>query len=874
MKSLPGPPLLGTLLLRLRRLGRRREQIEGDLNELFQSRSIDRGRRYATLRYCADVVSLWAYGTGRVAMAAAAHDRGIGGLMFDVRFAARLLRRQPGGAAVAVLGLALAIGVSTATFAWLNAAMFAPFGVRDPSTVVQVGQLSSNGGWSNFRLFEDFRQLRESTRLVQVEAWWRETVPMGETDPETVRVMPVSGGFFRTLGVNAAVGRVLTEADDSTGAPPTALLNYTYWRNRFGADEAVVGQTVRLMGAPFTVIGVAERGFNGPQPTTPPAFWVPLAVQGRLRKPQPGRDPRVWVIGRMADGATRRQAESELDRVGAHLQSRRIDQDGAQQLRAQLRPAADVASGAEGAWWFVGTVVVLLGLVLALACSNVAHALFAGAIARRREVGVRLALGACRGRLVRQLLTESLVLSALSSGLGTVLAFWLLPMLTVVWPLPATVDLTPDLRVLGFLVGVTVVVGCAAGLAPARFGVRGDLVAPLRGNSASAGRTGRAGRTRSFLVSTQAGASMVLLIVAALFARAMVRVTQHDLGFDADRLVSVTVNFDAGDYDAPRAAAYWDRVMERLVAVPGVAAAALAAHVPFGGSYGRVQRIQSAARQHAIYFNETSSGYFDAVGLTLVRGRTYTVQEVATGAGVAVITERLARSLWPGQDALGATLELVDAELAATQVIGIVADAVTLTMDLDADALYRPLAPEKGIYSRLVVRVEGDATILAKRVLEAVTAMDPSVLPTATPVGEALEQALLLPRGFAKMSAALGVIALGLAVTGVFGLTAFAVEQRVGEIGLRLAVGAESADVARLMLRDGLRPVLAGLVAGLLAAMAATRFLTAVLHGVDALDPLSILAATLVLTGAAAAAAAVPARRAARLDPAIALRRG
>lgn len=866
------PPLLGRLMLRLRRLGERREEIETDLRELFRERAAERGRWYATFRHCADAASLWIHRTEPRPVAAARRGRGLDGLLLDARFAVRMFRRQIGVVSVTVAGLALAIGVCTVVYGFVVVIFMPSFGAPDPSSIVEVTRVYSRGTRPSSHSYAEYLQLREGAELVALEAYYRERAPLGDTDVETVRVTLVSGGFFETLGVHAAVGRVLTGADDSRASTPAVVVNHAFWQKRLNGDESIVGQTVRLMGTPFTVVGVVEDGFVGPTGgAEPPEFWAPLSTHRRVWELEATRIVYVYVVGRLAEGATRQQAEAEVAALVAGIASERAGGAGEQAASVGL-DTPNRRFGDPGFRGFFAIIITILGLVLLLACTNMANLLLAGAIARRREVALRLALGASRWRVVRQLVTESLMLSALAGGLGLLLTFWFMPILASLVDLPATVDVKPDFRVFGFLAVITLLVGLGAGVAPARYGALGELAAPLKGDAA-ANRSGRPGRTRSMLVGAQAVASIVLLVFAALFTRAMVRVTQFDVGFDADRVIAVTPSFRAAGYDAARAADYWDHVLERVAGLPGVERAALARYTPLGDVYGRREVFQYNGREHAVYFNETSADYFATMGIPVIRGRTFTEEEVAIGAPVAVISESLAHGLWEDGDPLGATLDRLDQDLSGVRVVGIVAEAGGPRLDPDAALLYQPLAPANAQWGRLVVRTSGDAATALQPTLEAIRALDPEVLPMAATVRDGLDRALQAPRLFATVAGILGAIALGLAVTGVFGLTAFSVEQRTGEIGVRLAVGADAADVVRLMLRDSLRPVVAGLAVGLLVAVGASRVLTAVLYGVSARDPLSILGAVVILLGAAALAAAVPARRATRVDPAAVLRR-
>jgi predicted permease len=893
----PRPPLLGKLLLRLRRLGPRRQEIEADLRELFRQRVAERGRWYAALRYCADAASLWIHRADSAARPSRQRGREIHsqqhggmrggwglfeGLLLDIRFAVRTFRRQIGAVSVTVAGLALAIGTTSVVFGVVNATMLPPIGGLGPhaSSVVEVARISPSGGRLVWLSYEWYQQLRDAARLVYLEAYHLDAARLGETEGESALVTLVTGGFFETLSVGAEIGRVLTDADDAPGAAPAVVINYNVWKNRYGGDESIVGQTVRLMGTPFTVVGVIEEGFVGPSFfafTAAPAFWVPLSTYGAVWRGQPTMVvPQVWVVGRIREGTTREQAEAEVSALVVALEAEESGGERGEGFRARLEPAGDYLSDPELRWVLAVTLGVL-GLVLLLACTNVANLLLAGAIARRREVGMRLALGASRGRVVRQLLTESVLLGALGGGLGLLLAVSLLPFAATLGEVPPTIEMAPDIRVYVFVVSVTLLAGVLAGLAPARYGVRGDLASPLKGDVAVAGRSARPGRIRSVLVATQAAASIVLLILAALLTRATVHVARSDLGFDADRLVTVRSPFGPAGYDVAAAADYWERALETIASLPGVERAALAEHPPFGRGYHQL-RVHRAGREYRAGLNDVSADYFATVGIPVLRGRSFNAAEVATDAPVVVISERLARWWWEDADPIGMTLgsgglEDLPEDLSNTRVIGVVADTVTRLEDPQGSAtIYRPLAPGDALVAGLVVRARGDAVAIAGPLVAAIRALDPAALPMATTVRDGVRNARAELRILATTARTLGVIALGLAITGIFGLTAFAVEQRTGEIGVRLAVGANARDVVGLMLRDSLRPVAAGLIVGLLLALAAGRIIAALLYGISPHDPLSIAAAVAVLLGAAALAAAVPTRRATQVDPAVVLR--
>jgi predicted permease len=631
-----------------------------------------------------------------------------------------------------------------------------------------------------------------------------------------------------------------------------------------------VGRQVWLNGVPVTVVGVAERSFTGIE-QLPPVFWVPFAAYPALSGGKPltrESTQYVDVVGRTPAGARLPQAEAELSAVAAALG--RNSQDPYRPTGVHLESARSMRrpSDTKIISLVVAIVLTVVGLVMLLACVNVANLQLASAIERQREIGVRLALGATRARLVRQLVTESLVLGLAAGVIGLLATVWLVPTLASVVQLPVTVDASPDVRVYLFLAVLSLAAGIGAGLAPARHGTRGDLMTPLKGDGPGVGSSGRPSRLRAALIGVQAASSFVLLVAAALLTRAAVRATQVDLGFDAQHLVAITAAFGRGNYDEVRARAYWDLALERIRAVPGVRAAALADAPPYLG-YG-VFTLSREGRQYRTSLNRTSADYFSTVGLRVVRGRTYTPQEVAAGAPVAVINETLAREFWPGADPIGSSVETFDRKTRST-VIGIVSDSITARLrELRPATMYWPLTA--AVTGRIVVRTNAQPETVVPSLRAVVQPLDPRVRLDIALVAEGLEKELDQPRILASLSGGLAALALGLALVGIYGVTSFVTGQRTREIGVRIAVGATAGDVMRLLLADSLRPVSIGLGVGVVVALFAGRLLTGILYGIQALDPAAFAGAVIVLFTSSAVAVYIPTRRAARVDPVCVLR--
>jgi predicted permease len=862
----PTPPLLARLLLRLRPLGSRRAEVTADLAEIFAERADAEGTSRASRRYYRDVFSLWTLNlSGTRLVSDAAHDLSHG---------LRVFRHNAGAVAISVLGLSLAIAVSTSVFGLLNATVLRATGVSDPGSAVRVMRAVKDGIATEWP-YTDYLSLREHAKM-PVEASLADgarmtTAPAAASADagEPVRMSFVGEGYLRGFGARTLHGRVLQPIDDQPGAPPVVVASYGFWSHRLGADPSIVGRSIWLNGVAVTVVGVAARSFTG-FADQPPSFWAPLASYPALYSGAPlTRTSRleVRVYGRVPPGATRAQAESELGAVAAAAAT--PDAQIGPVTGVRLDPAGSRFSGSDGAVLavVVTLVLTLVGLVVLLACVNVANLQLASAFARRREIGVRLALGAARGRIIRQLVTESLALGVAAGAIALLLTIWLGPTLAAIVRLPNTVDMTPDVRVYLFLSFVSLAAGIGAGLAPARHGTRGDLLTPLKGDGPRAG-SGRSSRMRSTLIGVQAAASLVLLVLAALLTRATIAATQVDIGFDPRSLVAITPEFGGERADPAKTQAYWNLALERVRGLPNVRAASLTLYPPYGGVLATRQLKRDGVSYDA-YLHETLDDYFSTVGLRIVRGRPYTAAEVKAHARVVVISETLARDFWPGQDAVGQSLQPVDGS--TDTVIGVVSDAITARLHTrTTGAIYRPLQSAEA--PSILLRSDGPPEGVVPALRNTMQSLDSRVRFNVLLVASGLQNEVEEPRIMATLTGALAALALGLAIVGIYGVTTFVTGQRTREIGVRIAVGASRGNVLRLLLRDSLRPVAIGLAAGAVIALIGSRLAAVVLYGVGAGDPLAFGSAIGVLLVSAAAAVFIPARRAARVDPAFVLR--
>jgi predicted permease len=770
---------------------------------------------------------------------------------------------------LAIVGLALAIGIGTATLSIVYAFNFRPLGVPDATAVVRVSRQAKDGSgaWS----YAEFTRLRDAVQQIDLEATVRRNPVLEDpTSGLPARSVPaefVSGGFFQTMKMRPAVGRVLVAEDDRPGAAAVAVINLAFWRNVFDADPSIVGRTVIIGGAPATIVGVAGDNFSGPWPE-PPALLLPMRAGAQLYpKEIPGDAASgltVDVIGRLAAADRQAAAMAELSAVVPAV-SLAVGRSIAPDATLRFRTAGAQFTGEDA---FVTTVLfALVTLVLLLAAANVANLLLASATSRQQEIGTRLALGASRGRIARQLLTESLLIGGVAGALGFLLAYWLLPLAFLLdIPIPPSVELRPDVPVLLVIVALSLVTGAAAGLAPARFGARGDVLTPLKGDDAHSSAAPRVNRWRRVLLGAQAAASMALLVLASLFGRALIDTATRDYGYDVWRLLEVTPLVPDRAV-GPDMDAYFDAVRQRVANVHGVTGVAVANPPPFSNAIFPVDFTKDGVT-YTVVQTRSSADYFQTIGRAIVRGRSYTESEVRFGARVAVVNQSLGRLLWGDADPLGRTLDQIGTEFAGVRVIGVARDAFT-SRQLNRGthgSIYRPMVPEHLGAARLVVRADDPASV-RQTIAAAIAGADSVVRPRVRLISESLDRSLVLARLLATAGAIVGGFALTLSAIGLVGVTSFVIAQRRREIGVRLALGASGSAIVRLLFRDGLRPVVIGMAAGLAIALAGGPIFAGLLYGISPYDPVAIAAATIVLLGAVSLAIAFPARNAVRTDP-------
>jgi predicted permease len=818
----------------------------------------------------------------------------------DLRFSARSLRHNIGFASVAVLSLALGIGASAALFSLVDAIFFRPFPVHEPDRLVALYSVRlSDSSWSGTS-YPDYLDYRAQTDVFAgLMAYIR--IPLsfdagGRT--ESLSGEHVTSNYFETLGLGMAAGRGFRAEEDRPGAPhPVVVISDGLWQRAFGGAPSAVGHPVRIQGRSFTIVGVAPRGFRGVTLDwgKPPQIWLPMGWFDEVLHGSQGRRTLEWrearsalVVGRLHPGVTLEKARNAVRVRAAQLQ--------AEYPETNRTWSVEVLPGREARFWpayrrsvaaFAGLLVATVGFVLLLACANVANLQLARGAAREREMALRLALGASRRRLVLGLLAESLALSVLGLLAGFAIArggILLLSRFPLPFEVPLNLELGLDRRVLLFTLVISLAATVVSGLFPALATARADLRTALQQQAGSSGRSFRHSRLRSGLVVAEVALSLVLLAGAGLFLRTLVRAQSIDLGLRLDNVLVLSVDFNSMGlrYDESKATQFYRSALERVRSLPGVVAAT------WGGD------VLLARRRLLIWFvkdgttvsgdadwiradaNVTGPRYLETLGIRLVRGRDFTDRDnESSPIGAAIINETMARRYWPGEDPLGRRVRLRHRERELYEIVGIAGDVRQRSIwGEPAPYLYVPVYQRYFPVMMLQVRTEGNPMTMLPVLERELAALDPD-LPVfdAKTLRAQMAEALAVERTAAALLGAAGLLALILSVSGVYSIMAYSVARRTREIGIRMALGAHQRAVLAMILKQGMALAVLGILAGIGAAWALSRLIAGYLHGASPADPLIYASVIVILAAAAALACYVPSRRAARIDPATALRR-
>jgi predicted permease len=821
----------------------------------------------------------------------------MGILWQDIRYAARLLTRSLSFTALAVLALALGIGANTAIFSLVNAVLLRPLpGVQDPSQLVSFERLQRGRNYYNFA-YPDYLDYRDQSRsFTGLAAHVATPLSFTASTTERLRGDLVTGNYFHLLGVKPALGRLLQPDDDVTvGAHPVAVVSYGLWQRAFGSDPNIVGQSIKLNGHDFTVVGVASRDFGGTSTGASFDVWLPMAMQPQaIPRMSPGvlQDRSagwIGIFGRLKAGVRLEQAQAEMNTIAGRLAQAypATNEDRSASLLAGVGLiSADRASLSR----FLGMLLAAVALLLLIACCNVANLLMVRATSRRREIAVRLALGASRSRLVRQLLTEGVMLSLLAGALGMMLAPWTADLI-LAFQQPAYglrgLDSGLDYRVLGFTLGLSLLTGILFGLAPALAASKPDLVTSLKDGTPAG--SFRRSRLQNLLVASQVALSLVLLIGAGLAVRTMDKVLAIDRGFDTDDRLLMSLDLSIQGYTQEAGNSFYQQLIKQLESIPGVVSASFAKTVPpndwsdsmsvFYEGQEPTQEELRGSQELGIRTdaNRVAPRYFQTLGIPLLEGRDFTEADREGAPVVAIINEKLAERLWPGESAVGKRLAapfLSGPHRPPVEIVGVAKDTRYRTLLAEAPPiLYLPVLQAYDGRTTLVIHTAGEPARLIETIRGEVARVDKNLpLFAVKSMSEQVAVTLWQQRMAAGLIGIFGVLALALAAIGLYGVMSHAVAQRTHEIGIRMALGADHRAVVGLVVKQGLRVAVTGLLLGIVAALALTRLMTSLLYEVSTTDPMTFIVASALLMAVALLASYIPARRAARVEPLAALR--
>ena len=828
-------------------------------------------------------------------------------LLKDLHYGIRSLLKRPGFTAIAVLTLALGIGANTAIFSVVNATLMRPLPVANPERLVFV----FNGPAGNVFSYPDYAAFRDQNNVFDgLLAFGGITASLNSNDQtDLVAGAIVSGNFFDMLGVRAQLGRVITTEDDKTpGAHPVAVISQGLWQRRFAGDPNVVGRQLLLNGNNFTVIGVLPAAFDGLQLGVVRDLYVPMMMQAVMRPPRAGYSGEMnpdllnvrgnrWLfsVGRLKPGVTPEQAQASLVLIAKQLEEAYPQTNRNRSVSiSSFREGADPA-GRQQLSSVARLLMAVVGIVLLIACANVANLLLARSSARTKEIAVRLAIGATRWRIVRQLLTEGVLLATLGGAAGLLLAWWTARSLRAAPPpagaLPITPQFSIDTRVLLFTLGLSLLAGIVFGLAPALRASRPALVPALKDDAAAFFERTRTFSLKNLLVIAQVALSVVLLIAAGLFLRSLQQARTIDPGFDTEKIVTLPLNINLLRYTRAQGREFYRQVVERVEAIPGVESASLARIAAVsGGSSVRSLLIEGRAGSNnqfrsdgsgaapgddqSVSSNVVGPRYFQTMGIGLMQGRDFNAQDTEDHPKVVIVNEAFVRRHFPSEDPVGRRLSFRGPEGPWHEIVGVVRTSKYFSLgEAPTPVAYVPLQQNHETGMVLHVRTTVDPSTVAASVRNEAQALEKN-LPLTNPerMSDRVANSLYAARMGTILLAVFGGLALLLASIGLYGVMSFAVSRRTREMGIRLALGARPGDVFRLVLRQGMTLVVAGLVLGLLVAAMVMRLLASFLYGVSTTDAFTFTVIPVLLTVVALLACYIPARKATKVEPLVALR--
>ena len=811
-------------------------------------------------------------------------------LIKDIRYAVRALRQRPGFVAIAVITLALGIGANTAIFSLVNTVLLRSLPVERPGEIVSVAVRGKDDSFSAFS-HPNYIDFRDRNDVLSGLLLYR-FVPLSlSRDGQNERVWGylVSGNYFDVLGVKPVQGRTFLPEEDKTPlSHPVVVLSYDSWQRRFGGDPNLIGRDVLINNRQFRVIGVAPQPFKGTEVVYTPEMWLPAAM---MEWAEPGA---TWLndrgsknffgVGRLKPGIDSQQAEASLNLLGQQLGKEYPDTNEGQLIK--VGPTGFILPDLRGAIVsFTWVMMAAVGLVLLVTCTNLAGLMLARATDRRREIAIRLAMGASRMRLIRQLLTESILLSFVGGVAGVFLALWILKILLALRPpidFPLAIDVEVDWRVLLFSLGVSIVAGVIFGLAPSLQATRPNITTTLKDTAAQGGAART--RLRSVLVVAQIAISLVVLIAAGLVVRTLQQLQTMNPGFDPNN--ALTMSFDLGlqGYDEARGQQFYRQLTERVQSLPGVESVTIANYLPLslnfnsGNVYVEGKPVERGENAPLAMVGSVGSGYFKTMATPILQGREFNEQDQAQSEKVAIVNETFVRRLMPelqnASEAVGKRFSFGGPDRPLRRIVGVAKDGKYFNIAEDPRSfVWSPMSQDYSSNGILLVRAKGNPESLFGPVRGQVQSLDPNMpLFEVKTLNVHMKLALFPSKVAASVLGVFGLVALMLAAIGVYGITSYAVAQRTHEIGIRLALGAQLSDVLKLVIRQGFILTIIGAGIGLLGAFLATRAITSVLYGVSATDPLTFVFVSGLLIVVALIASYVPARRATKVEPLVALR--
>lgn len=805
-------------------------------------------------------------------------------LLQDIRYGLRTLAKKPGFTFVAVLTLGLGIGANTAIFSLVNTVLLRPLPIAKPEQVVTLNSGTPGRGFFPLMGYAEYKDYRDRNQALAGLAA-ASMAPVGLSNNginERIWGLHVTGNYFNLLGVGAAIGRVITPEDDLTPeAHPVVMLSYQCWQRRFGADPQIIGRSLLISGRNYTVIGITPPEFRGTELAFAPELWFPMMMKpgiegssGSLNR----RFPPVSILGRLKEGMSWAQAESALNLIATQLGHDYPETKG--QIIVLTRPGLFGAAMRGTVITFTAVAMGVVVLVLLLACTNLVNMLLARASERHREIAIRLAIGAGRSRVLRQLLTESVLLALLGSAFGMALIYTAVEFAR--FKLPVFFGFTPielqiDWRVLVFTLALSLLTGVLLGMLPGLQATRPDLIPVLKNESTLGGY--RRSRLRNVLVVAQMSLSLVLLLCAGLVLRGLLRAQQIDPGFNPEQAVEVSFDLGVQQYDRERGREFQRQALDRVRSLPGLQAAALTTHAPLtsGESGGKAVFIQGDESKPAnqapiVLTTSISLDYFRTMETRLLQGRDFTAQDDAQNPPVAIVNQAFARRFWSGENPIGKRFNFTTGKW--IEIVGVAQDGKYSSLGEQPNPyVYLPLAQNYESKVTLIARSAGDPNLLTATIRKEIQGLDENLpLYDVRTMLEHMDLPLAPARAAATALGGFGALALVLAAVGIFGVTSNAVTQRTREIGVRIALGANSKEIFKLIVGQGALLVGTGVGIGLVGAVLGTRLLTNLLFGVSSLDSLTFIVVTALLAATAFVACYLPARRAIRVDPMVALR--